>query len=305
MLSGRDGTGGALGRAGGADRAALTKGGRRAQAVSTGNHAAHSPVAELVFAERPGDGGGAVRDHADAPVRAPDLERADPRRHHAHEVPAPAGEAPTGGWDSTGHQWLPAGQGPNDGQGTIVDATIIHAPSSTKHKDGKRDPEMHQTKKGNQYFFGMKAHIGAEVESGLVHHVHGTAANVANVTQVAELLHGEENAVYADVGYTGGEKREEHAGRAVIWQIAARHSTYSTFAQTQPDLQGQATDRTRQSADPGEGRTPISGHQAPVRLRANAARGLVKNTAQLTILFALSNLWMARKHVMGRGELRV
>jgi len=70
-------------------------------------------------------------------------------------------------------------------QGNIVDATIIHAPSSTKNEEGKRDPEMHQTKKGNQYFFGMKAHIGADVESGLVHHVHGTAANVADVTQVA------------------------------------------------------------------------------------------------------------------------
>lgn len=64
-------------------------------------------------------------------------------------------------------------------QGTIVDATIIHAPSSTKNKDGERDPEMHQTKKGNQYFFGMKAHIGADDESGLVHLVHGTAANRA------------------------------------------------------------------------------------------------------------------------------
>ena len=85
-------------------------------------------------------------------------------------------------------------------QGTIVDATIIHAPSSTTNEDGKRDPEMHQTKKGNQYFFGMKAHIGADVESGLVHHVHGTAANVADVTQVAELLHGEGNSVYADAG---------------------------------------------------------------------------------------------------------
>jgi len=114
-------------------------------------------------------------------------------------------------------------------QGTIVDATIIHAPSSTKNKDGKRDPEMHQTKKGNQYFFGMKAHIGVDVESGLVHHVHGTAANVADVTQVAELLHGEENAVYADAGYTGVEKRDEHADRDVIWQIAARRSSYKAL----------------------------------------------------------------------------
>ncbi|WP_413772131.1 IS5 family transposase, partial [Pseudomonas syringae group genomosp. 3] len=114
-------------------------------------------------------------------------------------------------------------------QGTIVDATIIHAPSSTKNEEGKRDPEMHQTKKGNQYFFGMKAHIGADAESGLVHHVHGTAANVADVTQVAELLRGEENAVYADAGYISVEKREEHENREVIWQIAARRSTYSRF----------------------------------------------------------------------------
>lgn len=155
-------------------------------------------------------------------------------------------------------------------QGTIVDATIVHAPSSTKSKDGKRDPEMHQTKKGNQYFFGMKAHIGADVESGLVHHVHGTAANVADVTQLTEVLHGKENAVYADAGYIGVEKREEHVGRDLIWQIAARRSIYTAFAQAQLDLQGQAPHRTRQGTDPGEGRTPASGHQAAVRLRENA-----------------------------------
>jgi IS5 family transposase len=93
-------------------------------------------------------------------------------------------------------------------QGSIVDATIIHAPSSTKNEEGKRDPEMYQTKKGNQYFFGIKAHIGADAESGLVHQVHGAAANDADVTQVAELLHSEENAVYADARYTGVEKHE-------------------------------------------------------------------------------------------------
>lgn len=127
---------------------------------------------------------------------------------------------------------------------------------------------MHQTKKGNQYYFGMKAHIGADVESGLVHHVHGTAANVADVTQVAQLLHGEENAVYADAGYTGVEKRDEHAGREVIWQIAAQQLYHA--AQTQPDLQGQAKDRTGQGADPGQGRASVQGDQAPIRLRENA-----------------------------------
>ncbi|VVP61109.1 IS5 family transposase ISPa16 [Pseudomonas fluorescens] len=111
-------------------------------------------------------------------------------------------------------------------QGTIVDATQIHAPSSTKNQDGKCDPEMHQAKKGNQWYFGMKAHIGVDDESGLVHSVVGTAANVADVTQVDKLLHGDENVVCADAGYTEVEKRPEHEGREVIWQIAARRSTY-------------------------------------------------------------------------------
>lgn len=87
-------------------------------------------------------------------------------------------------------------------QGMVVDATIIHAPSSTKNKDGKRDPEMHQTKKGNMYFFGIKAHIGVDAESGLVHSLVGTAANVADVTQVDQLLHSEESYVSGDAGYT-------------------------------------------------------------------------------------------------------
>lgn len=90
---------------------------------------------------------------------------------------------------------------------------------------------MHQTKKGNQYFFGMKAHIGADAESGLVHHVHGTAANVAAVTEVSHLLHGAENVACADAGYTGVEKRPEHEGRPVIWQIAARRRTYKHLGQ--------------------------------------------------------------------------
>lgn len=109
-------------------------------------------------------------------------------------------------------------------QGTIIDATIVHGPSSTKNDQGKRDREMHHSKKCDQCFFGMKVHIGADAESGLVHHIHGTAANV---TQVGELLHSEENAVYAGARYTGVDKPEEHENRKVIWQIAARRSTYS------------------------------------------------------------------------------
>ena len=94
-------------------------------------------------------------------------------------------------------------------QGTIVDATIIAAPSSTKNKQQSRDPEMHQTKKGNQWYFGMKAHIGVDVASGLVHTVKGTAANEADITQTAALLHGEEEDVFGDAGYTGADKPPE------------------------------------------------------------------------------------------------
>uniref|UniRef100_UPI0039883FF3 IS5 family transposase n=1 Tax=Pectobacterium cacticida TaxID=69221 RepID=UPI0039883FF3 len=175
-------------------------------------------------------------------------------------------------------------------QGTIVDATLIHAPSSTKNKDGKRDPEMHQTKKGKQYYFGMKAHIGVDDESGLVHSVVGTAANVADVTQVDKLLHGEENVVCADAGYTGVEKRPEHAGRKVIWQVAARRSTYKKLDKRS------ALYKVKRK---------IEKAKAQVRAKVHF-RGLVKNTAQLVTLFALSNLWMARRHFLtNAGEVRL
>ena len=85
-------------------------------------------------------------------------------------------------------------------RGTIVDATIISAPSSTKNADGERDPEMHQTRKGEQWYFGMKAHIGVDADSGLVHTVTTTAANVADVEQAEDLLHGKESVVHADAG---------------------------------------------------------------------------------------------------------
>ena len=189
-------------------------------------------------------------------------------------------------------------------QGTIVDATLINAPSSTKNKDGKRDPEMHQTKKGNQYYFGMKAHIGADAESGLVHSVVGTAANVADVTQVAELLHGEENAVFADAGYTGVEKRAEHENRDVIWQIAARRSTYSKVGKRSVLYKAKRKIEYCKAQTRAKVEHPfrvIKRQFGYVKVRF---RGLVKNTAQLTTLFALSNLWMVRKQLMGMGELR-
>src|SRR3984885_16062057 len=103
-------------------------------------------------------------------------------------------------------------------EGTIVDATIIEAPTSTKNRSKERDPEMHQTKKGNEWHFGMKAHIGVDAESGLVHTVIGTAANVNDVTQAGALLHGDETAAYGDAGYRGVHKRDEAQGPH--WHVA-------------------------------------------------------------------------------------
>jgi transposase, IS5 family len=114
-------------------------------------------------------------------------------------------------------------------QGTIVDATrtgttIIAAPPSTKNNSKSRDPGMHQAKKGNQWHFGMKAHIGVDVASGVVHTLIGTAANEADINQMAALLHGQEEAVFADAGYTGVGKRPELADRDVSWNIAIKRS---------------------------------------------------------------------------------
>ncbi len=118
-------------------------------------------------------------------------------------------------------------------EGTLVDATLIAAPSSTKNAQKQRDPEMHQTRKGNQWYFGMKAHLGADRDSKLVHTMVVTAANVADVTKTAELLHGEETQVHADAGYTGVEKREEIValGRPIDWQIARKRGVIKALAE--------------------------------------------------------------------------
>ena len=191
-------------------------------------------------------------------------------------------------------------------QGTIVDATLINAPSSTKNKERKRDPQMHQTKKGNQYYFGMKAHIGADDESGLVHSVVGTAANVADVTQVDKLLHGEENVVCADAGYTGVEKRPEHGGRQVIWQIAARRSTYKQLDKRSVLYKAKRKIEKAKAQVRAKVEHPFRVIKRQFGYVKTRFRGLAKNTAQLVTLFALSNLWMARRHLLtNAGEVRL
>jgi IS5 family transposase len=184
--------------------------------------------------------------------------------------------------------------------GTVVDATLIAAPSSTKNASGERDPEMHQTRKGNQWYFGMKAHIGVDAESGLVHTVLGTAANVNDVTQGHGLLHGAEAIVFADAGYQGADKRTEATG--VPWHVALRPGKRRALDKKTPR---------------GALRDKIEKLKASVRAKVEHPfrvikrqfghtkvryRGLAKNTQQLITLFALSNLWMVRMACRGLSQ---
>ena len=105
--------------------------------------------------------------------------------------------------------------------GTVVDATLIAAPTSTKNQSGERDPEMHQSKKGNQWYFGMKAHIGVDTDSGLVHTVRGTSGNVGDVIEANSLLHGQEADAFGDAGYQGVHKRPD-AKPTLRWHVAMR-----------------------------------------------------------------------------------
>ena len=182
--------------------------------------------------------------------------------------------------------------------GTVVDATLIAAPSSTKNSSGERDPEMHQTKKGNQWHFGMKAHIGVDAHSGLVHTVVGTAANVNDVTQAHALVHGEETDVFADSGYQGVGKRVETQDIQVHWHVAMRPGKRKVLDKSTPmgailDKLEQAKARIRAKVEhPFRVIKRQFGH---VKVRY---RGLAKNTAQLHTLFALSNLWMVRRTLL-------
>lgn len=129
-------------------------------------------------------------------------------------------------------------------KGTLVDATLIAAPSSTKNQEHARDPEMHQTKKGNAWHFGLKAHIGVDRESGLVHTVATTAANVSDISQAAALLHGQEEDVWLDAGYVGVEKREDMQGalaangQEVRWHVAKRRKTIESIYGVRRDYFG-------------------------------------------------------------------
>lgn len=180
--------------------------------------------------------------------------------------------------------------------GTVVDATLIAAPSSTKNSTGERDPEMHQTKKGNQWHFGMKAHIGVDADSGLVHTVIGTTAKANDVTQGHDLLHGEETVIFADAGYQGAAKRPEATG--VECHVAMRPGKRRALDKHSP--WGSLLDKAEQMKASVRAKVehPFRVIKCQFGFTKVRYKGLAKNTAQLVTLFALSNLWMARRQIL-------
>ncbi|MBR0509323.1 MAG: IS5 family transposase [Clostridia bacterium] len=181
-------------------------------------------------------------------------------------------------------------------KGTIVDSTIISAPSSTKNKEKKRDPDAHQTKKGNTWHFGYKAHIGVDRDSGLVHTVKATPANVHDVNMTSELLHGEEETVNGDSGYLGAEKREDaivrnNKGKKIRYQINRRPSQIKKLSKS-----GQYKAKKREHAKSSV-RAKVE-HvfgvvKGLLKFKKTRYRGLRKQTAKFNIMFALANLILA------------
>ena len=180
-------------------------------------------------------------------------------------------------------------------QGTVVDATIMAAPSSTKNREKKRDEAMRQTKKGNQWYFGMKAHVGADAETGVVHHLVTTPANVHDVTQAHALVHGEESDVYADAGYRGVDRRAETQGLKICWHVALRAGKRSALC----DETARLAERRKASI---RAKVEHAFHIVKNRFghRKVRYRGLAKNTAQLFTLFALANLFLVKRRLLAR-----
>ena len=180
--------------------------------------------------------------------------------------------------------------------GTVVDATLIAAPSSTKNADGERDPKMHRAKKGNNWYFGMKAHIGVDAQSGLVHTVAGTAANVNDLNMAGALLHGDEEAAFGDAGYPGVPRRPEAKDPA--WHVAMRRGLRRKLNPfIEPDFVAERVEK-RKACIRAKVEHPLRVLKRQFGFTKARHRSLANNTAQIVTLFALSNLWMARRQLM-------
>lgn len=177
-------------------------------------------------------------------------------------------------------------------EGTIMDATLISAPTSTKNKQKARDPEMHSTKKGNQWYFGMKLHIGVDDVHGVIHSIETTSAEVHDIVVADRLLHGEERRGWGDAGYTGIAQREEHAGTDIQWQISLRPGKRREHAKgSWVDVSEKLKAGVRAKVE--HSFLYIKKHFGYSKVRY---RGLAKNTNRLYVLAGIANLFRTKKY---------
>ena len=178
-------------------------------------------------------------------------------------------------------------------EGAIVDASIIEAPSSTKNGAGERDPQMGQTKKGNEWHFGMKVHIGVDSETGVVHSMSATSANVHDVTEAHRLLHGREKRVWGDAGYQGVAKRDENKGLDVEWRVAMRPGRRRQLERGSEE----AVEERRKASIRAKVEHPFLWMKRRFGYAKVRYRGLAKNTQRLALLLGLTNLITAERHL--------
>lgn len=186
-------------------------------------------------------------------------------------------------------------------KGTIVDSTLIAAPSSTKNAERKRDPEAHSTRKGKNYYFGYKAHIGVDKDTGLVHTVKATAANIHDVTMTNQLLHGEEETVYGDSGYLGADKRKDAVvqnkkGKKIKCKIN-RRPPQSKNASKKSRAQIKRREREKSSVRAKVEHVFAVGKNR-FHFRKTRYRGLRKQAAKMNMVFALANLILADRRCL-------
>lgn len=177
-------------------------------------------------------------------------------------------------------------------RGTLVDATLIAAPSSTKNKDKKRDPEMHSTKKGNNYHFGMKAHIGVDVDTGLVHSMAASAANVHDNKKLDDLLHGEEQLIGGDKGYASQERKRDTRESGIAYAILDKANRGHKLSSSQ-NKRNHKLASLRAKVE-----HPFQIIKCQWGYRKTRYRGIAKNKGQLHLLFALANLFKVRKKLL-------
>jgi IS5 family transposase len=175
--------------------------------------------------------------------------------------------------------------------GTIVDATIIEAPPSTKNEEGARDPEMHQTKKGKDWHFGMKAHVGTD-RRGIVHSLTTTAANTSDISQMPQLLHGQEREVFGDQAYWSESHRQGARARGIRYRVNRRPNPGRPLSRLERRL-----NRLR-SATRARGEHAFHVVKRLWGFTKVRYRGLAKNTARLFAAFALANLYLLRRRLM-------